>query len=99
MTTLPCIVCCKQLDPAFPQKEQDLLKETHNTTGNQPNNGTCFQSSGNYGSTVFDPVSTHIFAEINICDECWKMKKASGAIQIFRTTNETKYFEATDDDY
>ncbi len=94
-TTLPCIVCDKPLKSAF--QEQDLLKETRRTTtSNQPSNGTCFQSHGNYGSTVFDPVVGNIFAELNLCDECWKIKKADGAIKIFNVRTTHEYIESTE---
>jgi hypothetical protein len=58
MTTLPCIVCNKALEPAM--EDADI---------NQPYGGLAFQSEGHYGSTVFDPMDD-TYLEINICDEC-----------------------------
>jgi hypothetical protein len=57
---LPCIVCNKQLRPAFPE----VVDET-----NHPQEGTVFIAWGNYGSSIHDPIEpAHL--EITICDEC-----------------------------
>lgn len=58
---LPCIVCNKALDSAIP---------AHIESENQPNEGTVFTSRGNYGSTVWDPMSDSTIIEITVCDEC-----------------------------
>ncbi len=39
-------------------------------TYNHPWGATVFQATGNYGSTVHDPVTNRVILEINICDEC-----------------------------
>lgn len=63
-----CIVCKKSLENVF---DQD----------NQPNDGLAFQSSGHYGSTVFDPMDgTHL--EINVCDPCLKQAGEDGNVMI-----------------
>lgn len=59
-TTLCCIVCGRELDPAFGEEFQD---------GNQPFGGTVFVAHGQYGSTVFDPMNNN-YLEVNICDGC-----------------------------
>jgi len=59
---LPCIVCGKYLFPVFPRQDQP---DQH-----QPNGAVMFRSSGNYGSTVFDPLDSRDEIEINVCDEC-----------------------------
>jgi len=51
---LPCIVCGRKLNPVF---------------NCQPSIGTTFISHGQYGSTVFDPM-TGDYLEVNICDPC-----------------------------
>ena len=55
---LPCFKCDKQLDPSV------------SGVMNQPYDGTVFTSHGQYGSTVFDPISDDRFIEITICDDC-----------------------------
>lgn len=59
--SLPCIICEKSL-------EDIDLEQEHN----QPYGGTVFSSTGNYGSTVWDPTSpfSREFLELNICDDC-----------------------------
>lgn len=54
---LPCIACGRE------------LRNIDDTAGNQPYNGTAFQTHGHYGSTIFDPLDGH-FLEINVCDAC-----------------------------
>lgn len=54
---LPCIACGQQ------------LKNIDDTAGNQPYNGTAFETHGHYGSTIFDPMDGH-YLEINVCDAC-----------------------------
>jgi len=57
---LPCIVCSKVLEPAFPSEV-----DSHG-----PYAATMFTSRGNYGSTLFDPVTINLFLQINVCDDC-----------------------------
>ena len=63
---LPCIICGKELKPAL-----SGLKDS-SRAANQPNEGTTFHSHGQYGSTVWDPMSPGGLEtlEINICDPC-----------------------------
>lgn len=63
-TMVPCIICDKQ------------LKNVAEETSNQPYSGTCFNSYGHYGSTIFDPMDGS-YLEINVCDECLANKKGS----------------------
>lgn len=68
-----CIVCKKPLEniqgPALDESE------------NQPNDGLAFQSSGHYGTTVFDPMDgTHL--EINVCDPCLVQAGKDGHVLI-----------------
>lgn len=63
MTTLACIVCRSELESAIP------VPPPFAEDGNQPSEGTAFQSYGHYGSTAFDPMDGSRI-EVNICDEC-----------------------------
>jgi len=60
---LRCISCDKK------------LKEIMSPSDNHPNDACAFKSYGNYGSTIFDPMSDSEFLEINVCDECLKRKR------------------------
>lgn len=60
----PCVICGKKLEPAFP-----ISPDT------QPSNGLTFIARGNYGSTVYDPVGSHEFLELTICDDCLRERK------------------------
>lgn len=60
MIPSPCIICDKILEPALSLEDGRY---------NQPYAGTCFESSGHYGSTYFDPMDGSALS-INICDEC-----------------------------
>jgi hypothetical protein len=55
---LPCIICNK------------LLFNVYEDAVNQPSDGLGWVCYGNYGSTVFDPIGTGEYLELNICDEC-----------------------------
>jgi hypothetical protein len=73
---LPCIVCHQPLESVFPE------------VGNQPNGGLVFRSSGNYGSTVYDPVEVltgrHQHLQINVCDPC--IVAATEAQRVYYST-------------
>ncbi len=93
MTTLRCIVCTEVLKPIwdpviFPQDAQV----------NQPSGGMTFTSEGQYGTTVFDPMNGS-FLEINICDDCMKMREAEGGFILHgtprRSRRETRYVKWT----
>jgi hypothetical protein len=60
-----CIICEKELE-CCGLDEDDF--------SNPPNNATYWTTSGNYGSTVFDPCGTGEQLECYICDECLKKK-------------------------
>lgn len=53
---LPCIICGKSLRNVW-------------DTENQPKDGICVQTTGNYGSTKWDSFNGE-FLEFNICDPC-----------------------------
>jgi hypothetical protein len=58
--TLPCIRCDKDIPGVNNGPDYD---------GNQPSGGTTFSSTGQYGSTIFDPMDGS-FIQVNVCDEC-----------------------------
>ncbi len=60
-----CICCEKPLEHCGPEGEDSL--------SNPPNDATYWQTSGNFGSTVFDSMGEEIL-ETYICDECLKKK-------------------------
>lgn len=66
-TSIPCFKCEKPLQAAAPYDDDRLLI--------QPYEGVMFRSSGNYGSTVWDPQSSSWELHIIICDECMKANK------------------------
>ncbi len=58
--------------------------------------GLRFRASGNYGSTIFDPMHCNDFLEIIICDNCVVKKK--NMVQhihdiIENKTSKTKQFD------
>jgi hypothetical protein len=67
MELLPCFICEKKLEPAFPDGIAD-------DAFNQPYAATAFTTHGHYGSTVFDPMD-HSYLELTICDECLVKRK------------------------
>lgn len=71
---VPCIVCGFQPKSAVPE----------NVSGgpiNQPHDATTFQTTGHYGSTVWDPMTGQKL-EINVCDECLKKAGKQGRVII-----------------
>jgi hypothetical protein len=54
---LPCFVCGKTLENAFPDSD------------NQPNDGTEFRTYGHYGSTFWDSFDGEELV-LNVCDPC-----------------------------
>jgi hypothetical protein len=61
---LPCIVCGYQPEPAIKDWDNKL----------QPYKATMFDSHGQYGSTVFDPISGDLTLMINVCDACLRAR-------------------------
>lgn len=46
------------------------LELVHKDTPDQCHGGVTFETHGNYGSTVFDPVDATMSLVIVICDDC-----------------------------
>lgn len=61
-----CFVCDKELQLVDPGFKEDSA---------QCNDALMFSSSGNYGSTVYDPIGGRTELLINICDACIVLKK------------------------
>lgn len=67
--SFPCLICGRI-----------LLREMDDYEA-QPDSGVMCSTSGNYGSTVFDPMNGERIY-FNICDECFKKAGSTGALQI-----------------
>jgi hypothetical protein len=62
--TVECIVCSKKLDNWEYEGRNGTQVEVH------PMNGLHFQSTGHYGSQIFDPMGTGEYIDLAICDVC-----------------------------
>ena len=67
-----CIVCEKEL-------------KNYMLDGVQPSEGVCFNTSGHYGSTVFDPMNASKL-EICVCDKCLLDKSQKSGTVWFNTS-------------
>jgi len=57
-----CLVCDKEL----------VINDCH-----APDDGTLWESTGNWGSTVYDSMHSNVFLVAYVCDECLLKKKDS----------------------
>lgn len=77
--TSPCLVCDKE------------LKNCMGSESFQPNGGVMLTCTGNYGSTVFDPIEGgRSYFEMYLCDQCLVDKIKAGkvtTVNIERITN------------
>ena len=64
--TPPCIIC--QTTPF-----KDNFGITHGALE--------FQASGNFGSTVYDPLDSRTHLRVTICDECVRQAAVKGLVQ------------------
>lgn len=82
--SLPCIICENVLVECF----------EHDDTFIQPSNGLVCSTTGNYGSTVYDPVEMNPARLLfNICDDCFHAKAERGFVYetfIVTKTTQTK---------
>lgn len=67
LPAVPCIVCKKALN--------SVPSGSHN----HADNANSFRATGQYGSTVFDPVDGS-YLEVNICDPCIVDAAKSGLV-------------------
>lgn len=65
-----CVICRAEIKPAL-ASDEDI---------NPPSGAVVFSSYGNYGSTVFDPMTNSIHIEIFICDGCLEKEVAEGNV-------------------
>ena len=61
--------------PAYCICCEKVLERDKDDISYPPYGGIYFNSYGNYGSTVFDPMDDGVRLETNVCDECL-VKKA-----------------------
>ena len=66
--SFPCLICGKVL----PQCGGNYVA--------QPSGGVMCSTSGNYGSTVYDPVMSGDYIAFNICDQCFVIKGDEGRL-------------------
>lgn len=64
-----CFKCGKQIKKEYHNNDPTALSAVHN--------GLIFRTSGNYGSTIFDPITIEEYLEVIICDDCCKVNKES----------------------
>lgn len=76
---LPCIVCDKELRPAFKGNQET----------NQPVSGLGFVGHGAYGSN-FDPMDGRLSLIISVCDDCLKLKGETGSV-VMMTQEPPRY--------
>jgi hypothetical protein len=63
-TKINCIVCKTALENLEYEQRNGRKIEVH------PMLGLHFTSSGHYGSTIFDPISSEEQLDVAICDRC-----------------------------
>ena len=68
---LPCVACGKKL-AALVNEDEVIL---------QPVGAVTFTGPGNYGSTVWDPMTSD-FLIVNICDDCIRGAATKRAVQM-----------------
>lgn len=82
-TVLPCIVCGHKPEPVDHGPQADVV--------NQPYGATVFDTHGQYGSTVFDPIDAPECLEINVCDMCLRERKDRVLLRVDTRRVESKY--------
>ena len=68
-----CIACDKDVS--------NCASEEHDDFNMPPDGATVWTSHGNYGSTIYDPISGGEYLECYICDEC-VTKKADRVFHV-----------------
>jgi len=83
-----CFICNKSLKREISSSDPNTIWPVYD--------GISFRATGNYGSTVFDPITDDGFLEILICDECIKKKsKQIKRVRNIQTKTEYKYETGT----
>jgi len=70
MRNTACVICGKELNSAFWDDTDDQAP---------PSGATVFISHGNYGSTVWDPMTPE-YLQVTLCDKCLSQAAASGRV-------------------
>lgn len=78
---MKCILCKTQIEPAL-SNDDELIP---------PLRAVVFSSSGNFGSTVFDPMTSSLQIEIFMCDSCLEKEVAAGNVQQVVTREKVEY--------
>lgn len=74
--SLPCIVCLGRIERVIDDYEL------------QPHDAIMCSSTGNYGSTVFDPIGEEKQQlRFNVCDNCLILAGDNGAVAIVYNDN------------
>jgi hypothetical protein len=68
LPTAPCFVCNKELQYEHMSKENPASRCFLY-------DGLWFDATGNFGSTIYDPIMGNDFLRIAICDKCVMKKK------------------------
>jgi hypothetical protein len=76
-----CIVCDKELENYVEEIASESIGVVYGAT--------IWRSYGNYGSTIYDPMSGDEFLEVCICDECLKKKHEKVQRMIVTRARET----------
>ena len=83
--SLPCLVCGKTLVQEMPGYPA-------------PGDGVLCTTSGNYGSTVFDPMDGERL-RFNVCDECLTAAAEAGRVVSGRTALRVQYTDPNGDSW
>lgn len=95
-----CIVCDKGLVSAFGGNKQDGEDEDDNR--NPPDGATVWTTTGNYGSTLYDPITnTNEWLECFICDGCLEKKRnvIKKVSEVYPPKQRELYYEPWDNGY
>lgn len=89
-----CFVCDKPLTGEEPGRCPTIIRPLYD--------GLWFRATGNFGSTIFDPIPDNGYIELAICDEC-VTKKAKQIVRVKNirrgeVTAEVGKFNVRDDD-
>lgn len=80
---LGCIVCKSELESAI--TDNDDLTIGDEGWVNQPHDANVFTTSGAYGATFFDPMSSGVELLVNICTRCLRAAQEEKLIGVMHT--------------
>ena len=79
---IPCIVCGTTPESVH---RSDTLSDSNYPA--LPYRATMFESHGNHGSTVFDPLNNVEALIANVCDDCLRRASKKGRVYRVKTLN------------